>query len=106
VQIEVSPGLQTWLNADPRMRAWMDKAIAVVDACYAELRRSDGAATGVVELNVTMHQNARPSASVGSMPWALKGVASCVTTHLFGVKMPLFTGREGDRQTLRVELIP
>jgi hypothetical protein len=106
VRAKVPPGLQAWLNADPRMGPWLTKALAVVDSCYAELRTNDPTVAGVVEFSVTMHPNARPSATLRSLPAPLRGIVLCVTTQLLGVKMPLFTGSEGDRQIVRVTLTP
>jgi hypothetical protein len=102
VHVEIPAGLQGWLNADDRMRPWLSKAVSVVDACYAELRNSDPGASGTATFSVTMHENARPSASVGSLPGPLQPLLLCVTTRLIGVKMPLFTGDEGASYTVRV----
>jgi hypothetical protein len=102
VHVEIPAGLQGWLDADDRMRPWLSKAISVVDACYAELRSSDPSASGTATFSVTMHENARPSASVGSLPGPLEPLVLCVTTRLIGVKMPLFTGDEGASYTVRV----
>jgi hypothetical protein len=104
VQVEIPAGLQGWLNADDRMRPWLSTAVSVLDACYAELRSSDPHASGTATFSVTMHANARPSASVGSLPGPLQPLVLCVTTRLIGVKMPLFTGDEGASYTVRVRL--
>jgi hypothetical protein len=102
VHVEIPTGLQGWLNADDRMRPRLSRAVSVVDACYAELRSSDPNASGTATFNLTMHENARPSASVGSLPSPLQPLLLCVTARLIGVKMPLFTGDEGAAYTVRV----
>jgi hypothetical protein len=106
VHIEVPAGLQTWLNADDRMRPWLAKAIAATDACYADERASQPALGGRIAFRLTMHENARPSAAPSSVPVGLQGMVLCVTARLIGVKMPLFTGKEGDTYTVRVQFQP
>jgi hypothetical protein len=102
VHVSVPPGLQHWLDEDDRMRPWLAKALAAADGCYAELRNGDPSASGTIVFTVTMHQNARPSASVSSVPTAIRGLVLCVTTRLLSVKMPLFTGDEGATYSVRV----
>jgi hypothetical protein len=96
VRVEVPAGLQRWLDADDRMRPWLGKAIAVLDDCYAQIRAGDANAAGAIAVALTMHENARPSARLASADAAVNGMVMCVTRRLVGVKMPLFTGREGD----------
>jgi hypothetical protein len=98
VHVELPAGLQGDLDADPRMQKWVDRVIAIADGCHARNR----AATGTLEAQVTMHENERPSASLRSLPGQLSGLVSCATGALMGVKMPLFTGREGTRYTVRI----
>lgn len=106
VRVEVPAGLQHWLDEDDRMRPWLGKAIAAADGCYVELRSSEPAAAGTIEVSVTMHENARPTASVASMPAALKSLTMCLTRRLWSVKMPLFTGNEGERYLVRARFEP
>ena len=88
------------------MRPWLGKAVATADACYAKLLADNPAASGDIAVQVTMHENARPSGRVSSVAPAVNGVVMCATTRLLGVKMPLFTGREGDTYTMRVHFTP
>lgn len=106
VRVDVPAGLQGWLDADDRMRPWLGKAIAVADSCYAKLRADNAAAAGEIAVQLTMHENARPSGRVASTTPALSGITMCATTRLLGVKMPLFTGTEGETYTVRVRFSP
>lgn len=106
VHVDVPAGLQAWLDADDRMRPWLGTAIRVLDQCYADVRTSSPNAAGVASVEVTMHENARPSARVVSAPAAISGITLCATTRLIGVKMPLFTGKEGAAYTVRVHFEP
>lgn len=106
LRVEVPPGLQRWLDEDDRMRPWVGKAISATDGCYAELRQRNPQAGGTVEFAVTMHKNARPSATVTSLPAPLKTLVVCVTSRLWGVKMPLFTGTEGARYSVKAVFTP
>jgi hypothetical protein len=102
----VPAGLQAWLDADDRMRPWLGKAVAATDACYAELRHDNPSAGGAVTFSVTMHKDARPSAAVGSLPAALRSLVPCVTSSLWSVRMPLFTGDEGARYEVSAHFDP
>jgi hypothetical protein len=102
VQIELPAGLQADLDHDPRMQAWVNKAVSAIERCYAPLRESG--VTGVIEVRLVMHENERPSAEPGKLPSALTPMVACVTGGLLGVKMPLFTGKEGTRYTLKIRL--
>jgi hypothetical protein len=106
VRVDVPAGLQGWLDADDRMRPWLGKAIAVADSCYAKLRADNPAAAGEIAVQITMHENARPSGRLASAAPAVSGITICATTRLLGVKMPLFTGREGETYTVRVRFSP
>jgi hypothetical protein len=98
VRAEFPPGLQRDLDADPRMQAWLERAFGVIDGCHARNR----AATGVIEARLTMHESARPDATIASMAPALGSVVACATGALLSIKMPLFTGAEGTRYTVRL----
>jgi hypothetical protein len=106
VRVEVPAGLQHWLDEDDRMRPWLSKAVNVADSCYAKVRADNPSAAGVIALAVTMHENARPSGSVSSVSSPISGIVMCATTGLLGVKMPLFTGKEGESYTVRVRFDP
>lgn len=106
VHVEVPTGLQHWLDEDDRMRPWLSKAVNVADSCYANERTDDPSVSGAISLVVTMHENARPSGKVGSVSPGLSGIVMCATTRMLGVKMPLFTGSEGETYTVRVRFDP
>jgi hypothetical protein len=98
VHIDYPAGLQADLDADPRMQAWVDKVIAVIDGCHAKNR----SAKGTIATRITMHENDRPDADILSLPGALSSVVACATGSLMRIKMPLFTGREGTRYDVRI----
>jgi hypothetical protein len=106
VRVDVPPGLQAWLDADDRMRPWLGKAIATADGCYAKVLADNPGASGDIAVQLTMHENARPSGRVSSVASAVDGVVMCATTRMLGVKMPLFTGNEGDTYTVREHFTP
>lgn len=106
VHVDVPAGLQHWLDEDDRMKPWLGKAINVADACYAKVREDNSNASGVIALSLTMHENARPSGKVSSVSGPLNSIVMCATTRLLGVKMPLFTGTEGDSYTVRIHFEP
>jgi hypothetical protein len=99
VKIDIPKGMQALLDADTRMQPWVEKVVAVADRCYKS-KAMGSAATIVVD--VTMHPNARPDADVRSLPPTLAGVVACATGDLMRTKMPLFTGPEGERHTLKI----
>jgi hypothetical protein len=102
VRIELPSGLQADLDHDPRMQPWVNKAVSSLERCYAPLR--DAGAAGVIEVRLVMHENERPSAEPGKLPSSLTPMLACVTGDLMRVKMPLFTGKEGTRYTLKIRL--
>jgi hypothetical protein len=102
VKIELPAGLQADLDHDPRMQPWVNKAVSAIERCYTPLR--DAGAAGVIEVRLVMHENERPSAEPGKLPSALTPMVPCVTGDLLRVKMPLFTGKEGTRYTLKIRL--
>jgi len=98
VHAELPSGLQRDLDADPRMQSWLDRAFAIIDGCHAQNR----GAAGTIEAQLTMHEEARPDADIRALPPALSGVVACATGGLMRTKMPLFTGAEGTRYTVRI----
>jgi hypothetical protein len=99
VRVELPGGLQSELDADPRMQAWVNRVIAVADGCHARNR----SVQGTLQALVTMHENDRPGAELQGMPGQLSGIVACATSALLsGDRMPLFTGREGTRYTVRM----
>jgi hypothetical protein len=100
----VPRGLQALLDADPRMQPWIDKVVAVIDRCYASERARAKDIAGVVKIAITMHENARPDADVASVPPQLGGVVACATPQLMRARPPLFTGPEGERHKVSIQL--
>ncbi|MDB4972623.1 MAG: hypothetical protein JWN48_964 [Myxococcaceae bacterium] len=98
VHIELPSGLQADLDADPRMQSWVNRFVSIVDDCHARNRTAQGA----VEALITMHENDRPDGTLRAVPAQLSPIVTCATFALMQVKMPLFTGREGSRYTVRV----
>lgn len=100
VKIDVPKGMQALLDADTRMQPWINNVVAVADRCYKS--KAMGTAATIV-VDVTMHKNARPDADIKSLPGSLSGVVACATGDLMRAKrMPLFTGPEGERHTLKI----
>jgi hypothetical protein len=102
VRVEVPKGLQAALDADPRMQPWVNQVIKVIDGCYAKERKSNPKAAGVIQVRITMHENSRPDADPKTPPSALFGVVTCATGGLMKSKMPLFTGKEGEKHTVNI----
>ena len=95
--------MQALLDADTRMQPWVNKAIAIIDRCYAS--KGFGTKATIVG-EITMHADARPDVDVKSLPPTLAGVVACATGDLMRNKMPLFTGPEGQHHTLKVRFTP
>jgi hypothetical protein len=106
VHAEVPKGLQAWLDADSRMQPWVAQVMRVADTCYARVRDSVPNASGVIEVAVTMHKDARPDPDILALPPQLSGIVACATGDLIRSGMPLFTGSEGERYTVRVVFEP
>ncbi len=102
VKIEVPSGLQKALNADTRMQSWLNQVVKVIDSCYASERKSNASAEGTIVARVEMHENSRPDADIKTLPPALSGVVACSTGGLMRIKMPLFTGKEGETFTVNI----
>lgn len=102
VHIDVPKGLQHWLDADTRMQPWVNKVVSVADGCYERERKDNPKAAGVIPIKITMHENERPDADIGSVPSSLGAVIACGTTKLMGSRPPLFTGKEGESYTVKI----
>jgi hypothetical protein len=103
VRAEIPKGMQALLDADTRMQPWVDKAMAIVERCYVS--KGFGTSATIVGV-VTMHPNARPDVDVTSLPPTLAAVVACATGDLMRNRMPLFTGPEGQRHTLKIRFTP
>jgi hypothetical protein len=102
VKVDVPRGIQGFLDADPRMQPWVTSVIGVADACYTTERKTNPAAEGEIDVKVTMHENDRPDADILKLPPQLSGIVACATGKLMRIKMPLFTGKEGLKETVKL----
>lgn len=106
VSLDLPAGLKSDLASDKRMKPWLDTAVGHATRCYEREAKSASGLSGVVEVLIVMHENARPDASLKTLPSQLAGVFTCVSGAMMGVKMPLFTGKEGQRYTARAKFTP
>jgi hypothetical protein len=106
VWAELPDALQRLLDDDPRMQPWVNHVIEVADRCYAKTRTGNASAHGILVLQLTMHENARPSVDIELLPGSLTGVVTCATRELMGRRSPLFTSREGERHRLELHFQP
>jgi hypothetical protein len=102
VRAEVPAGLQKLLDSDQRMQPWVNKVMEVAEQCYAKVRGDNASAEGAIAVNVVMHENERPDASIASLPSQLAGMVTCGTSKLMRTRMPFFTGDEGAHFTVRL----
>jgi len=106
VRVDIPSGLQAALDLDPRMQPWANSVIQVIDSCYTKELKSNASAAGVIAVRITMHSESRPDADVKSLPPALSGVVACATGGLMRTKMPLFTGKEGEKHDVNIRFTP
>ncbi len=103
VKVDVPAKLQALLDDDSRMVPWLAATMATIDGCHA----TDRGALGTLVIELTMHENARPSADVGEVASALRGVFACAMAQLMQAeRMPLFTGPEGQKHSINVRFVP
>lgn len=98
VNIAVPAGLQADLDKDARMQPWANQVISVIDKCHTQ----NPNAAGTIEVQITMHENARPDADIKKLPSELSPIVACATGGLMRTKMPLFTGTEGARYMVKI----
>lgn len=98
VSIDVPAGLQADLDKDPRMQPWANQVVNVADRCQTQ----NASAVGTIEVLITMHENARPDADIKKLPSVLSPIVACATGGLMRIKVPLFTGNEGTRYTVKI----
>jgi hypothetical protein len=84
------------------MQPWLAEVIRVIDGCYTKELKSNASAGGAIQVRVTMHENERPDADMKSLPPALSGVVACATGGLMRSRMPLFTGKEGEKHDVSI----
>lgn len=107
VKISVPSRVQELLNADPRMQPWINNTVGVIETCYAQVRKDNSSASGTISFVLEMHENARPDADITSLPPQLSGIVTCGTGKLMrSARMPLFTGKEGEKHTIKVKFTP
>jgi len=103
VRYAVDPAMQRLLDKDSRMEGWLRRVTPVIDGCYRGIAEKP---RGIVQVNVTMHENRRPTVAIKSLPNSLAGLVPCATTKLMGQRSPLFTGPEGERHTVGIHFTP
>lgn len=107
IKVSVTSRMQELLDADTRMQPWLNSTMGTIEACYADVLKSSASASGTITFVLTMHKDARPDADITNLPPALSGVVACATGKLMrAARMPLFTGPENEKQTVRVKLAP
>jgi hypothetical protein len=106
VALDLPAGLKDDLASDKRMKPWLDTAVSHATRCYEREAKSNAGLSGTVEVLIVMHENARPDASLKTLPSQLAGVFTCVSGAMMSIKMPLFTGKEGQRYTARAKFGP
>jgi hypothetical protein len=99
--------VQELLNADTRMQPWLNSTLTTIEKCYEGVLASDPAASGTIKFVLEMHESARPDADITALPPQLSGVVACGTGKLMRAgRMPLFTGKEGEKHTVSVKFTP
>jgi hypothetical protein len=89
------------------MQPWLNSTIGTIEACYDGVLKSDATAAGTIVFALTMHENSRPDADITALPPQLSGIVACATGKLMrAARMPLFTGKEGERHTVKVKFTP
>jgi hypothetical protein len=107
VRIDAPKRVQELLDLDGRMQPWLNNTMKVIEQCYADVRKDDAKAAGTIVFVLEMHKNSRPDADISSLPPALSGIVACATGKLMrAARMPLFTGNEGEKHTVRVKFTP
>jgi len=106
VQLVAPKGLEADLAKDTRMKPWLQKSVAAATKCYAIEAKTTPKLAGTIEVGIVMHENDRPDAAIKKLPPQLSGVFACVSGAMMKSRMPLFTGREGQKYTARVVFTP
>jgi hypothetical protein len=107
VKVTAPARMQELLDADTRMQPWLNNTMGTIEACYADVLKSNASASGTITFVLEMHKNARPDADITTLPPQLSGIVTCATGKLMrAARMPLFTGDEGEKHTVRVKFSP
>lgn len=107
VKVSMPARVQELLDADPRMQPWLNVTLETIEDCYKGVLATDPSASGTIKFVLEMHANARPDADITSLPPQLSGVVACGTGKLMRTRrMPLFTGKEGEKHSVSVKLSP
>jgi hypothetical protein len=104
VTLDLPQGLRDDLAKDTRMTPWLKKGLSAASSCYT--KQNDAKLAGTIVVNIVMHENDRPDASIQTLPGQLSGVFACVSGAMMKNRMPLFTGKEGQRYTAKVRFAP
>ena len=89
-----------------QMTELLGGSVAVASKCYDKEAKSAPKLAGTIEVAIVMHENDRPDASIKTLPPQLSGVFACASGALMSSRMPLFTGKEGQKYTARVVFKP
>lgn len=107
LKVSMPARVQELLDADTRMQPWLNSTLATIEKCYEGVLASDPSASGTIKFMLEMHVNARPDADITSLPPQLSGVVACGTGKLMrGGRMPLWTGKEGEKHAVSVKFTP
>jgi hypothetical protein len=107
VRVAAPERVQELLDLDGRMQPWLNNTMKVIEQCYADVLKDNAKAAGTIVFVLEMHKNTRPDADISSLPGPLSGVVACATGKLMrAARMPLFTGNEGEKHTVRVKFTP
>jgi hypothetical protein len=107
LKVSMPARVQELLNADTRMQPWLNSTLATIEKCYEGVLASSPSAAGTIKFVLEMHENARPDADITALPPQLSGVVACGTGKLMRAgRMPLFTGKEGEKHTVSVKFTP
>lgn len=106
VRIDAPAGLLTDLAKDSRMQPWLSQGVAAATKCYEREAKTAPGLSGTIVVSIVMHENDRPDASLQTLPSQLSGMFACLTGSMMKSRMPLFTGKEGQKYTARVTFAP
>jgi len=106
VRIDAPAGLLGDLGKDSRMQPWLSQGVAAATKCYEREAKTHPGLSGTIVVSIIMHENDRPDGSLQTLPSQLSGVFACLTASMMKSRMPLFTGKEGQKYIARVTFSP